>query len=331
MDKSTQQSGYPIMYDQQKRLIRAVLPNGGYTLRASAIVNGQPEQMGQLSFVVDEKPQTALSLALSPMATIPVVVRQDSVEAPVEVNGQIELHTELQSPPPVGSDAQSQPPSEETSPPDQRVSRQPPVSMYLSAVDLTGTQGNLQPARGANDDSWSMTGIIPGRYWVQAQGMRGYIASMSAAGVDLMRDPLVAGPGGTTPPIEVTLRNDGATLKVTLAASDNPSTATFATAFVYIIPDFDFVGPISQLTVTNNPGAGLSASVGFSTIGPVAISDSMVSGLAPGSYHVYTFATPHDLEYRNPEAMQAYSAQSQAVTLTAHDTTSLEVKLPPAE
>jgi hypothetical protein len=330
MDKSTQQSGYPIMYDQQKRLIRAVVPNGSYTLRASAIVNGQPEQLGQLSFVVDEKPQTALSLTLSPMATIPVVVRQDFVETPVEANGQAVASSELQTPPPVGFDAQSQPPtSEETSPPDQRVIRQPPVSMYLSAVDLSGTQGNLQPVRGANDDSWSMTGIIPGRYWVQAQGIRGYIASMTAAGVDLMRDPLVVGPGGTTPPIEVTLRNDGATLKVTLAASDNPSPATFATAFVYIIPDFDFVGPISQLAVTNNPGAGLSASIGFSTSGPVPNSDSTVSGLVPGSYHVYTFATPHDLEYRNPEAMQAYSAQSQAVTLTAHDTVSLEVKLPP--
>jgi hypothetical protein len=130
-------------------------------------------------------------------------------------------------------------------------------------------------------------------------------------------------------PIEVTLRNDGATLKVNLAGSGDPAIAGLTMAFVYIVPDFDFSGPISQLVLLNRPGG--SPVDGIPGGGPSSpyVFPSTVAGLAPGSYHVYTFATPHDLEYRNPEAMQAYSAQSQAVTLTAHETTSIEVNLPP--
>ena len=40
-----------------------------------------------------------------------------------------------------------------------------------------------------------------------------------------------------------------------------------------------------------------------------------IDGLTPGPYHVYTFASAVQLEYRNPEAMSALSSHAQAVTL----------------
>jgi hypothetical protein len=53
-----------------------------------------------------------------------------------------------------------------------------------------------------------------------------------------------------------------------------------------------------------------------------------VDGLAPGSYHVYTFASPVQLEYRNPEAMAALSQHGQTVVLDPGGTSSLVVEVP---
>jgi hypothetical protein len=325
LDQSGQLAGFPVTYDMQRQTIRGALPNGTYTLRARSF-NGKTQRLGQVSFTVSEKPLSALNITLLPMATIAVVVRRDfaepaQAEPAAEPNGSITA--QLQSPPSMGGAPQFR--SDEASQPERTVVRQPPISLYLSAVDGSGSQGNFQPVPDSQEGAWQLDGVAPGRYWVQAQGVQGYIASITADGVDLTREPLVVGPGGASSPIEVTLRNDTATLKVTLAAPEDPSSSERTTAYVYVIPQFDFAGPISQLMVTRQAAGQADA-----TIGPTPM--SVLGGLAPGTYRVYAFATPHDLEYRNSDAMQPYAAQSQTVTLAAHDTTSIEVKLPsPAE
>jgi hypothetical protein len=54
----------------------------------------------------------------------------------------------------------------------------------------------------------------------------------------------------------------------------------------------------------------------------------LVQGLTPGNYHVYTFTTPIDLEYRNPEVMAHLPTPGQAVTLSAGSTTNLVLEVP---
>ncbi len=41
----------------------------------------------------------------------------------------------------------------------------------------------------------------------------GYVAAVSSGGVDLLHNPLVVPPGGTSSPIEITLRDDGGTVE----------------------------------------------------------------------------------------------------------------------
>ena len=53
-----------------------------------------------------------------------------------------------------------------------------------------------------------------------------------------------------------------------------------------------------------------------------------LDGLTPGPYHVYTFSSPVQLEYRNPEALAALANQAQAVTLQPGESSSLVVEVP---
>ena len=206
----------------------------------------------------------------------------------------------------------------------------PQIMMYLSAVDGSGNQGNLQGVPGSQDEAVELTGINPGRYWVQAQAVQeGYVASISCDGVDLTREPLVIGPSGASGPIEVTLRNDGGTLNITLAESqDSSASGIRSAAFLYVVPQFDFVGPISHQILDSLGSTQITGFNGGFGMSRSSEPKAVVGGLAPGSYRVYAFATPHDLEYRSPDAMQPYADQSQVVTVAAHETTSIEVKLP---
>ncbi len=300
-DKSGRPESYPVGYDMQQQKVRAVLPNGSYVLQARTYSpNGQ--RIGQIAFTVEENPRATLAVTLLPMAKIPVTVKQDFAEETPE-------------------DQQRQPDRIQVMT-DRGPSSQalPRVSLSLIPVDGSGLQGNLQPEPGGPDDAWQLTDVPPGRYWVQAEGIRGYIASITSAGVDLTREPLVVGAGGSSAAITVTLRNDTATLTATLSNPDGPSSQTPRTAFLYLVPQFDFVSSVHQAQIsTGQP----SEAANFGGMPSVAT----LSGLAPGSYTLYTFATPQELEYHNPEAMQAYSHQGQTVTLTAHDTTAVEVNV----
>jgi hypothetical protein len=50
--------------------------------------------------------------------------------------------------------------------------------------------------------------------------------------------------------------------------------------------------------------------------------------MTPGNYHVYTFAGPVRLEYRNRTALAALPDAGQAVTLSPSETTNLVVEAP---
>jgi hypothetical protein len=63
----------------------------------------------------------------------------------------------------------------------------------------------------------TIPGLAPGTYSVDATSTGiGYIASLRCGSIDLLRHDLTIAPGSAPPPIEVTLRNDGAQLNVAL-------------------------------------------------------------------------------------------------------------------
>ena len=127
-----------------------------------------------------------------------------------------------------------------------------------------------------------------------------------------MHDPLSLGLSAATPPMELTLTDNCATLALNLPAGQGtfvPGEEPFY--FVYIVPDFDTPVYIPPMTVHPSSGSTLT-----------------VDGLTPGSYHVYTFGAPVHFEYRNPDAVAALSNPGQAITLSAGTTANLTLEVP---
>ena len=131
-------------------------------------------------------------------------------------------------------------------------------------------------------------GISPGVYTVEALAPQGYVSELHCGSVDLLRDDLVLAPGAAPPPIEVTLRDDPASLTVSLKAGDS------AVAIVVYSPDF----PKRSLLVAYFPGT-----------------TSLALSLPPGTYDVFAASDPGDLEYRSPRAIEKYLPHATSITL----------------
>jgi hypothetical protein len=161
---------------------------------------------------------------------------------------------------------------------------------------------------------WLAFTAVPGSYWFDAyMSRRGWCSGpLNAGGLNLAHDPLAVGISAATPPLELTLTDNCATLTLSLPAG----LATFVPGeepfyFVYIVPDFDTPVFIPPMTIHPSSGTTLT-----------------VSDLTPGSYHVYTFDSPVHFEYRNPDAVAAVGNPGQAVTLSPGATANLIVQAP---
>jgi hypothetical protein len=132
----------------------------------------------------------------------------------------------------------------------------------------------------------------------------GYVSSITSGGVDLAREPLVVGPGASTAPIEVTLRDDTSTITAQIngglagSQSLNSSVGEQHQVYVYAIPLFASSGSIRM--------GGVQGS------GEVSI-----AGLAPGSYRVVAFDAPQEIDFHTPEGLARYAAIGATTTVDA--------------
>src|SRR5205823_3908808 len=80
----------------------------------------------------------------------------------------------------------------------------------------TMTFGGLRPSTGPEDDSLVIENVKPGSYRVRVNTSIGFVSSITSGGTDLQRQPLVVDLRGSTPPIEITVRDDGAQVEGTI-------------------------------------------------------------------------------------------------------------------
>jgi hypothetical protein len=154
----------------------------------------------------------------------------------------------------------------------------------------------------------------PGSYWahttISQHGL--CLASFTAGGANLAREPLVVGTAGVTAPLDLALRGDCARLTLTLpAVGVAPASGEELWYTAYVVPDFDSTENIVPQTL--RPSSGGSCTV---------------EGLTPGSYHVYTFVAPLVLEYHNPAVLAALSTSGQSITLSPGASSSLVLEVP---
>lgn len=275
--------GFELGFNRSQNAIVGSLPNGSYTIEASSF--GPSAATGVTNITVANGPVNGPPITLAANPSIEINIRQDFSAAD-------NTHAQL------GREDRSQP------------------AAYVSLQSAEELPSGRRPAMPyqAQGDPPTLSGVRPGRYWVQVQAGLGYAASVTSGGRDLLRAPLVVPLGASIPPIEITLRYDTAEIDVTL--DSQPS---------------GFPG--GKAAVTNAPGASITAFLpqGGSSVYcvPLANDGSLARGfngwadgrfvlqqLPPGDYRILAFDSPQQLEYRNPAAMRAFESKGQVVHLT---------------
>jgi hypothetical protein len=283
LDSSGQELSVAVRQIAQEGVVRFELPSGNYTLEAHS--EGRPGEQalgyGRVDLKVAGAPLAGPSLTLLPLHAIPVIIHKDFTATAAEGGGD---HAG--------------------------------TNLSLSSADEFA-----QPSRGAafqavrgDPNSFEIAAVGPGRYWVIAYSGEGYISSITSGGVDLLREPLVVGMGSTSPPIEVTLRNDFGAIEghLTAPAASTPSGITAPP-----------LGEQRQIIVYAIP---LFASSGEATVvGMQPSGEFSFTGLPPGPYRVAAFTTPQKIDFHSAEGLAKYSGSGQTVTVEPGGTANVQL------
>ncbi len=300
LDAQGHQLPYGVQYDPATHSVQDFLPDGTYAIQAIALGIPQPLQssgrriayqdsgpqgplIGQAEFSVAGQAMTHLQIPLAAQRTNVVQVslfRSNNQQA-----------------------ASSNP-------------QPPPIVIMLSQAGGSVNDGMVTSyAEGyATGPIETTSSINPGSYWVHTTIPQKTLceASFTAGGASLAREPLVLGLTGTSAPLTLTLRDDCASLKISLPPDADIAYAGDEPYYtIYVIPDFDSTSDITPVVLRPSSGGTFT-----------------MNGLTPGSYHVYTFASPVQLEYRNPEALAALPNPGQAITVAPGGSIDLVVEVP---
>lgn len=290
---------YRAEYDPATRALHALLPDGSYSFSVTVTFSRVTADMaGNRNFTpaMDAAPltgQVEFSVAGHDVANlrIPLQAQRDN---PLEVTVS-------------RSGAQPSPGNSEQS----------GIYVALSEAGESLTNGMVSLyADGAGPGELKTTFMTSGSYWahtsITQHGL--CLASFTAGGANLAREPLVIGLAGVTAPLDLTLRDDCARLTLTLtlpAAGAALAPGEERWYIVYVVPDFESTENTTPQTLRPTSGGSVT-----------------LEALTPGSYHVYTFAAPLVLEYHNPAALAALPTPGQAITLSPGTTTSLVLEVP---
>jgi hypothetical protein len=266
------------------------LPNGHYT--AEINVRGKTSSYGRLDFQVAGGPVLGLSLVESPLRPIQVEIQKEFTG---DKNGVVQTVG-------LGGSAGDTGPG---------------MNMSLVPLDSNTFQsgGAVQAVPGSADHNlFEMNDVAPGTYRVQTFAFQGYVASIRSGAVDLARDPLVVGAGDTTPPIEVTLRDDGGSIRGTVRTgalgSSVPGQDVGETSMVYAYAIPQFANP-AQIP--------MSVSSGGSAV--------VFGNLAPGPYRVVAFDQPQEIDMEDQQALARLTGGGQTVTVEAGGTATVQLDM----
>ncbi len=181
----------------------------------------------------------------------------------------------------------------------------PPVSVRLvalppRAMELTSTfvqRGNLH-------DVMAVPDVETGKYAVSVTPWGPwYVQSAAYGATNLLSDDLTVA-AGQNYPIEIVLRDDGATLTGNVKSSDGVE----ARATVLVVPES--ASRRGDKAVLSFPPNGFS-----------------LNALAPGEYLVFAFDHAGKIEYANADAVQLYASQAAHVTLSPNQETHVVLNL----
>lgn len=129
-----------------------------------------------------------------------------------------------------------------------------------------------------------------------------YVESAVSGTTNLLESDLTVAPGSVPQTIEITLRDDAASLSGNVSLDNQVLSAT-----VLAISEHASISPRIQPT---DPSGGFELSM-----------------LPPGAYKILAVDHPDRLEYRNPEALKKYLTKAREVTLSPDQSAKIDLEL----
>jgi hypothetical protein len=283
--------GFSLGYDQQTGEIQGSLPDGTYSLLVNTY--GPVALSGISNFTVRGAPFAGASISLVPAASVTVKLTEQFQHA--------------QAAPPQIDPNNPEPLPNPRRPTYLQVLLEPDEPFGLAAPVA------IRPPTGPDDESLVIENVLPGRYRVNTTASGpGYAAVVTSAGTDLLRQPLVVGSGASIPPIELTLRDDGAEIEGTVESSRNsavPGQIAQTQETVLLIPKERECDPIRVLFI--NPDGAFA-----------------ISQLPPGTYTVMALDHPFaDTGYENEQFLKKYDSKIQVIHVEAEQKLHLRLEL----
>ena len=278
--------GWALGYNPTGRTIEGLLPDGNYTVELEAFA-GATGSTGITNFAVRGGPFEGPPARLVENATVTVKVREEFQH---EQNGGAQGMVGMTNRGPEN------------------------VSVVLrSTDDRRGGEHDVaaQPLDGADPQTLVAPNVRPGRYRVTAFAGNAYAASIESGGADLLKQQLVVGMGGAVPPIEVTLRDDGAEVSGTVeeAAGSVANEENAPTRFVYLVPVGGAGWQQAQIMGTRN-------------------GSFTVPNVPPGDYLALAYSeVPQDLALGDEEFVKRMEGLGQKVHVEAGEKVSVKLKV----
>lgn len=268
VDRIGEQLAVPVQLNQEAGTFETRVPAGDYTLRVRAQDAKQSAAADVPVSVTGNV--TGVQVILGPATSIPVNVRREASDAD---NASLRAGQ--------------------------------PIAVHLSSGEsLFRSLDYWSAPDQQKDHPLAIRNVDPGKYSVEIiSNGSWYVQSVSCGSTDLLRDELAVPAGSQLPPIEITLRNDGATLTGSVQSDGSPEKGT-----VVLVPER---GSVAQAKVASAAQAG----------------EFRFDHLAPGDYRVMAFDRVSDLEYRDAEVMNAYLSRGTHVSVQANGQSSATVEL----
>jgi hypothetical protein len=250
------------------------VPPGSYVVKAFSQAGPDQPLRGEAHLNVAANVDN-LHLILGPAISIPVVVRMESRASSNQATG--------------AGDIQAA-----------------PIAVRLLSSDPTTAESYSTVVRGTPGAySLVLQNVEPGKYSVDLIP-RGawYVQSAQYGQTNLLNDDLTIASAGQSYPMEIVLRDDGASLTGTVKSPDG----TGAQATVVAVPE---------------PASKVAAKVAYA----FAQNGFTFNGLAPGEYLIYAFDYAEGVEYSNPDVLQTYASQAAHVTLSPNQGTQVALDL----
>ncbi len=287
-------SGFALGYDQRKQSVAGSLPAGSYKLLLTTY--GERPMMAQANLTV-AGPVKGGGLTLVPGASMRVEVREQFT-APAEKNADRQFTTMVAAGGTFG---------EVLIPRDVDVNLQPIGGEQRAG----GAIRNSAKEKRALNEGLVVENIQPGTYTVRVSPRRGYVASATVNGLDVLHKPLVVAAGSGVPPLDVTLRDDFAKLSGTVAkAGSGDASANGGYTMVWCFP-------LGEGAAAEPVPIGVDPQTG-------QLQNSM---MPPGRYLTVAFDVQgmQNLAWREDETMKRLMAKGTVVILAPGGTASVSL------